>query len=144
MFHEYYLDHSVDPTPRPVPDIRKLPKFHYLPVQETPTTNENGRRRQVDAYHPRERLRQLHKEKTINVEDIASVETFSNKYIVEENLVKTYLEHLNHLQMMNEKRKMEKKGKNLQENRMSYEDFDWTKMLNDRTLAKQRVFVLEV
>ena len=36
--------------------------------------------------------------------------------IVEKSLVKKYLEHLNHLEMMSEKRKMEKKNKNLKEN----------------------------
>ena len=30
--------------------------------------------------------------------------------------MKKYLEHLNHLEMMSEKRKMEKKNKNLKEN----------------------------
>ena len=38
MFHEYCENESVDPTPCPVPDINKLPKYHYLPVAETPIT----------------------------------------------------------------------------------------------------------
>ena len=44
---------------------------------------------------------------------------------------------------MSEKRKMEKKNKNLKENTMSYEEFDWMEMLNSGTLAKQRACVLE-
>ena len=91
----------MDPTPCPVPDINKLPKYHYLPVAETPITNtDDGKRREVEDYHPRARL---------NIEDSASVQTFCNRYIVEESLVKKYLEHLNHLEMMSENRKMEKK-----------------------------------
>ena len=39
IFHEYCENESVDPTPRPVPDINKLPKYHYLLVAETPITN---------------------------------------------------------------------------------------------------------
>ena len=39
MFHEYCENESVDPTPRPVPGINKLPKYHYLPVAETSITN---------------------------------------------------------------------------------------------------------
>ena len=81
--------------------------------------------------------------KAINVEDAFSVQAFCNKYIVEENLVKSYLEHLKHLEMMNEKRKTETREKNLQENSMSFEDFDWQKMVNEGTLAKQRVWVLD-
>ena len=43
--------------------------------------------------------------------------------------MKKYLEHLNHLEVMTEKRKMDKKNKNLKENTMSYEEFDWMEML---------------
>ena len=59
--------------------------------------------------------------------------------------MKKYLEHLYHLQMTSEKRKMEKKNKNSKENTMSYEEFDWMEMLNSGTLAKhvQRVCVLD-
>ena len=49
MFHEYCENESVDPTPRPVPGINKLPKYHYLPVAETSITNTDyGKRREVD------------------------------------------------------------------------------------------------
>ncbi|CAB3986840.1 RNA-directed DNA polymerase from transposon X-element [Paramuricea clavata] len=143
MFHEYCVDQAVPPTPRPVPDITKLPNFHYLPLEDTPIRKENGNRREVDDFHPRARLRALHKEKAINVEDALSVKAFCNKYIVEENLVKSYLEHLNHLEMMNDKRKTETRDKNLQENNMSCEDFDWQKMFNEGTLAKQHVCILD-
>ena len=44
--------------------------------------------------------------------------------------------------MMSDKRKTEKKQKNAKENTMSYKEFDWNKMLNDGTLATQRVPVL--
>ena len=123
MFHEYCENESVDPTPRPVPDINKLPKYHYLTVAETSITNtDNSKRREVDDY--RARSKRVHKKNEINIEDSASVQTFCNRDIVEKSLVKKYLEHLDHLEMMSEKRKMEKKNKNLKENTMSCEDFD--------------------
>ena len=60
MFHEYCENESVDPTPRPVPDINKLPKYHYLPVAETPITNtDDSKRREVDDY--RARSKRVHK-----------------------------------------------------------------------------------
>ena len=77
------------------------------------------------------------------MEDTLSVQAFCIKYIVEENLVKSYLEHLKHLEMMNEKRNTETRGRHLQENSLSYEDFDWQKMVNEGTLEKQRVCVLD-
>lgn len=118
MFHEYRADQSVLPTPRPLPDTSKLPKFHYLPVKDTPTLDKEGIQREADDFHPRTRLRALHKEKAINVNDAASIEAFSNRYIVEESLVKDYLAHLNHIEMMSGKRKQEKQTKNQQEDRM--------------------------
>ena len=74
------------------------------------------------------------------MEDTLSVQAFCIKYIVDENLVKSYLEHLKYLEMMNEKRKTETRGRNLQENSMSYEDFDWQKMVNEGP-CKNNVFV---
>ena len=144
MFHEYCENESVDLIPRPVPDINKLPKYLYLPAAEPPITKtDDGKRREVDDYHPRARSKQVHKKNEINIEDSASVQTFCNRCIVEESLVKKYLEHLNHLEMMSEKRKMEKKNKNLKENTISYDEFDWIEMLNIWTLAKQSVCVLD-
>ena len=106
---------SQCPTPRPVPDISKLPKYHYLPVEKTRITNtDDSKRREVDGY--RARSKRVHKKNEINIEDSASVQTFCNRYIVDESLVRKYLEHLNHLEMMSGKRKMEKKNKNLKEN----------------------------
>ena len=56
---------------------------------------------------------------------------------------KLYRNTLNHLEVMSDKRKMEKKNKNLKKNTMSYEKFDCMEMLNSGTLAKQRVCVLD-
>ena len=78
----------------PVPDINTLPKYHYLPVVETPITNtENGKRREVDDYHPRALSKQVHKKNEINIEDSASVQTFCDRYIVKESVVKKCPEH---------------------------------------------------
>ncbi|EDO30504.1 predicted protein [Nematostella vectensis] len=64
------------------------------------------------------------------------------KYIVEESLVKDFLTHLNHLEMMRNGH-MKSKRKKQQEDRMSFDDFDWNKMLDDGTLEKQRVAILD-
>ena len=85
----YCENESVDPTPRPVPDINKLPKYHYLPVAETPITNtDDGKRREVDDYHPRARLKQVHKKNEINIEDSASVQTFAKDTLLKKVLWK--------------------------------------------------------
>ena len=142
MLHEHCENKSVDPTPRPVPDINKLPKYHYLPVEKTPITNtDDSKRREVDDY--RARSKRVHKKNEINSEDSASVQTFCNRVIVEKSLVKKYLEHLNHLEMMSEKRKNGKEKQEFErEHSLSYEEFDCTEMLNSGKLAKQRVCAL--
>ena len=81
--------------------------------------------------------------KSISSRIVQVFRPFATDKLLKKVLWKKYLEHLNHLQMMSEKRKMEKKNKNLKENTMSYEEFDWMEMLNSGTLAKQRACVLE-
>ena len=129
MFHIVKMSQWIPPLVQ-FQTSTNFQKYRYLPVAETPITNtDDGKRREVDDYHPRARLKQVHKKNEINIEDSASVQTFCNRDIVEKSLVKKYLEHLNHLEMMSGKRKMEKKNKNLKENTMSYEEFDWMEML---------------
>ena len=130
MFHIVKMSQWIPPLVQ-FQTSTNFQKYRYLPVAETPITNtDDGKRREVDDYHPRARLKQVHKKNEINIEDSASVQTFCNRHIVEESLVKKYLEHLNHLEMMSEKRKMEKKNKNLKENTISYDEFDWIEMMN--------------
>ena len=84
-------------------------------LKKTPITNtDDSKKREVDDY--KARSKRVHKKNEINSEDSASVQAFCNRDIVEKSLVKKYLEHLNHLEMMSEKRKMEKKNKNLKGN----------------------------
>ena len=84
-------DESVDRTPRPFPDIQSITICHIV---ETPITNtENGKRREVDDYHPSALSKQVYKKNKSNIEYSASVQTFCNRYIVKESLVKKYREH---------------------------------------------------
>ena len=41
MYQEYRADESLLCTPRPFPDISKLPELHYLP-DKTPLVNSEG------------------------------------------------------------------------------------------------------
>ena len=62
-------------------------KYRYLPVAETPITNtDDGKRREVDDYHPRARLKQVHKKNEINIEDSASVQTFAKDTLLKKVL----------------------------------------------------------
>ena len=102
---------------------------------------KEGTQREADDFHPRARLRVLHKQRAIIVNDAASIEAYSNIYIIEECLVKEYLAHLKHIEMMSGNRKQEKQTKNQQEDRIQCDDFKRYKMLDDGTLKKQRVAI---
>ena len=71
----------------PVPDINTLPKYHYLPVVETPITNtENGKRREVDDYHPRALSKQVHKKNEINIEEVQVFRPFATDTLLKKVL----------------------------------------------------------
>ena len=107
MFHEYCEMSQWIPPFVQFQTSTNCQSITILPVAETPITNaDDGKRREVDDCHPRARSQRVHKKNEISIiEDNASVQTFCNRYIVEESLVKKYLEHLNHLEIMSEKRK---------------------------------------
>ena len=90
MFHEYCEMSQWIPPLVQFQTSDKLESITILSVAETPITNtDDGKRREVDDYHPRARLKQVHKKNEINIiEDSASVQTFCNRYIVEESLLK--------------------------------------------------------
>ena len=90
MSHEYCEMSQWIP---PFVQFQKSTNFQsitILPVAEIPITNaDDGKRREVDDCHPRARSQRVHKKNEINIiEDNASVQTFCNRYIVEESLVK--------------------------------------------------------
>ena len=93
MFHIVKMSQWIPPLVQ-FQTSTNFQKYRYLPVAETPITNtDDGKRREVDDYHPRARLKQAHKKNEINIEDSPSVQTFCRRYIVEESLVKKYLEN---------------------------------------------------
>ena len=124
MFHIVKMSQWIPPLVQ-FQTSTNFQMYHYLPVAETPITNtDEGKTREVDDYHYRAGLKQVHKKNEINIEDSASVQTFAKDALLKKALVKKYLEHLNHLEMMSDKRKMEKKN-------------------NSGTLARQHVCVVD-
>ena len=54
----------------------------------------NGHLREPDDFQPRANLKQAFEEGKISLSDNASMVTFCNKFIVKEQLVTDYLQHL--------------------------------------------------
>ena len=90
----------IERISRPWPDYTKLPDFHYKPFSETPSTYELGNLRRPDDFQPRANLKAMFEEDSISLDDADSIERFSKRLIVAENLTRDYLEHLQNLKRM--------------------------------------------
>ena len=86
-----------DPIPRPMPNEETLPNYHYKSVLDTPAKAEDGKPRKIDDFQPRANICSQFAEGKLK--DLTSITTFSTKFIVEESLVKDYLEHLQNLDL---------------------------------------------
>ena len=65
-------------VPRPMPDVSKLPSYHYLDVFDTPLV-DNNKLRPPDDFMPRAVVKKLYKEGELqNMEDI---KTFANQLL---------------------------------------------------------------
>ncbi|XP_035690603.1 uncharacterized protein LOC118425678 [Branchiostoma floridae] len=126
------------PVPRPYPDYGQLPDFHYLPYERTPLEG-----RPPDDYQPRAQLKAAINNNTVSIDNAESIHEFSQKYIVPEDKVKEYVEHINLVQTMKSKRAVlaENKRKACQEK--MYEDYDWEGLYREGLLANLRVAELD-
>ena len=122
MFNEYCENESVDP---PLVQFQTSTNFQSITIflwQKHPSQIQTTVKEEKWMIITLEHIysNSIKRMKSISmIEDSASVQTFCNRYIVEESPVKKYLEHLSHLDIMSENKQMEKKNKNLKENTIS-------------------------
>jgi hypothetical protein len=110
-----------------------LPEYHYLNVKETPTIVD-GKERDIDDMQPRVQLKKMHG--TLSQDNAQCITDFCNKFIVKEQHVRKYLEHLDILSLNKEKRKSKTKGeKTLREGRQ-YQAYDWSDLYQSDKLKK--------
>lgn len=128
---------QLDHVARPFPDYESA-GHHYLPLAKTPANN-----RIIDDYMPRKQLKTVFASSECSLEDPTSVSNFSRKYLVSEECVKNYLEHLTLLDLKKVKRKKERLAKKSAEASKTYQQYDWNGMFNDGSLSKQTVAVLD-
>ena len=68
--------------PQPIPDAEEL--FHFKPVNETPTSDENGKPRAPDDFQPRANTKRLVNEGILSCKE--EVKQFSKKFAVTQDL----------------------------------------------------------
>ena len=95
--------------PRPIPDQSALPEFKYLSVHTSSNNDENDKKRISDDWQPRSNIKKLLEQGKLSINASDAITEFSSKFIVDEKLVKNYIEHLSQLQSVNEIRKQERR-----------------------------------
>ena len=128
-----------DYVPRPYPDY-KASGFHYLPARQTPVRDENGNIRPIDDFQPRAALKNRHQQNPpLTSSDAEQITEFTKKYIVQENLVRNYLLHLENLALMIAKRQNEEEAKKGARKHKNYEDYNWKELYENRNIASLKV-----
>ena len=81
-----------------MPDYDRMPQCHYKHVSATPY-EINNIQRQVYDFQPRKMFDIAFKENVVRLNDEQSMDQFCKTYIVEKELVKNCLEHLQTLEI---------------------------------------------
>ena len=86
--------------------------------------------RVVDDYLPQVQLKKVFTSGECSFEDTSSISKFSSNFVVAEEYVKNYLEHLKLLELRRNEKKKERMEKSSDETTKKYEEYDWNTMLN--------------
>ena len=122
--HDWRSPKSFDGIPSPYPDYEKLPKYHYKDVFDTSLLSEDNTVREIDDFLPRARLKKNFHNGSVSLEKPETIERFCNEYIVEEEHVRGYLNHLLTLQRTSTVRQNQRtKDKNTRKTK-GYEQYD--------------------
>ena len=78
---------SVNRVPRPYPDENSC--SHYLAVNDTPNTGRN-----IDDYHPRVQMKKIFAGNKQYFDDPNNIKQFSKKYILPEDAIRKYVDHM--------------------------------------------------
>ena len=95
MKHKTFIDQST------------LPEFTYLSIHTSSNNNENGKECIRNDWQPRSNIKKLIEQWKFSINASDAITEFSFKFIVDEKLVKNYIEHLSQLQSVNEIHKQE-------------------------------------
>ena len=97
----------------------------------------------MDDFHPRVQLKAIFTKDNSYFENPDNIKEFSKKYVVTEDAIKMYVNHMKLLSLRKEKRSKEKAQQREEEARKTYADYDWEGMFHDRSLSKLKVFELD-
>ena len=114
----------IDRIPRSFPDVKTL---NYKSVFNSPTYSLDGKIRPVDDYMPRAQIKKYFSRKKL--ETAKEIEEFSCTFVVSEDLVKTYVDHLKHLEFLKSLRNKATTEKWQNREAKTYEDYNWNELV---------------
>ena len=75
-----------------------------MPAKNTPIVDQHGKPREIDNFQPQAQLRKMYCNGEISLSDEVKIHECSEKYIVDEVLVHSFILHLEHLDLLKQKR----------------------------------------
>jgi len=103
----------------------------------------NGIEREVDDFQPRKRIKQLFQSEGEAAFKGEKLQEFCNKYIIDMNIVKRYVEHLQTLELNKDKRKTKRNENTCAEIMKNYKDLNWISHYENNSLAELKVKTLD-
>jgi len=130
---------ATERIPRPTPDESALPEFKYKSFHTSSNVDEHGKNRIPDDWQPRSNIKKLFEQGKLSINSSDAITEFSSKFIVEEKLVKNYIEHLSQLQNVNEIRRQERKKENQARALKDVHCYDWKTLVEKGELGTLKV-----
>ena len=136
-----WIGERFNGIPEPMPDYQRLPKYHYKSVFDTSLYDDNNKTRETDDFLPRPNIASAFNERQLSVDNKEQRDTFGNKFIVEEHLVKDPLEHLTNLRRTKTIRDSDRKRLKEAVKNKKYNDHNWNDLVrSEEVLGKLRGF----
>ena len=130
--------------PEPMPDYQRLPENHYKSVSDTSLYNDNNKTRGTNDFLRRPNIASAFNKGQLSVDNKEQIDTFCNKFIVEEHLVKDSLEHLINLRRTKAIRDNDRKRLKEAIKRKKDNDYNWNDLVkSEEVLGKPRVFEID-
>jgi len=130
---------ATERIPRPIPDQSALPDFKYKSVHTSSNSDEHGKNRIPDDWQPRSNIKKLFEQGELSINSSDAITEFSSKFIVEEKLVKNYIEHLSQLQSVSEIRSQERIKEKQARALKDVHCYDWKALVEKGELGTLKV-----
>ena len=126
-------------VPRPMPDVSKLPSYHYLDVFDTPLV-DNNKLQPPDDFMPRAVVKSYLKKESCKTWRI--LKHLPNQYVVKTEIVNDYIKHLKNTEFTKQLRATVTKNEANTRKTTKYEDYNWSAMIKDGSIGKLTVIEL--